>query len=176
MKSLLLILPLLFVLFTVHAAADPATEFRTVQEAIARETLFVQRIQNRIDAAQEALRIARIKAQSDMHEAHLYAEAATRIARFGLDLYEKSSQPFEPGSTPVTVWTAITAAAAADRLRQGMEKYRSFEEFLIRDANNEYQKEINTLKAKLTAYTTRNVAPLQKRGKELQQAMGSGSR
>lgn len=151
-----------------------------VNTTLAKETAFTDRIQNRIDAAEEALRISREKMQTDVREAYLYAEAATKIAEMGLTLYQNASslapntnQPFEPGSTPVAGWTTITAAAAVDRLKQGLDKYRSFEEFTIRDANNEYRNEINSLKGKLKAYVERNIAPLRARQAALQTSLST---
>lgn len=164
MKTFTIHCILSFLMIVASFGSDGLYEPKQFPEMIKRlknEKEFCNRIESRISVAKEAIRIGISKAENDLNEAHLYCEAARIIAEFGIQITDAGPDFPYPGEEGVTVNMALTALAATERLRNGLEKMNSYETFFIKHTNNEYQKEIQTLENKLIAYKKNNVQPLE---------------
>jgi hypothetical protein len=148
-------------------------ELKQAEERLANENAFRDRIQKRINTAREALDIGKKRAESQLNEAHVHFEAASKIAQAGLALAD-AQIPAPPADEAFTFWTTASAAAAVGRLEKAVEAYRDQGEFTIRYHNNEYQKEIANLEAKLKAYVERNINPLEHQVLNLRKASQAG--
>ena len=143
----------------IETAKNLAERKMAVEDRMKNEEAFIKRIQLQIDSARQALTLGKDKAETDLKNAYLYFETASKIARVGIALND-GAIPATPSDEANLFWTTATAFAGVERLKGGMESYRSYEDFLVKYASNEYQNEINELVDKLKKYKERNLLPL----------------